>query len=135
MFFAGGALSAGPEIEVPWLPFIIVSLVLVATSFEAYFSVVEADGDVVFYEVAWLDRVKIFSFAKDVARVTAQGPWLVHRRYEHPPTQATVTTARPPGSQVSGDLAKLTSLAEMRSRGLISDADYDAKKQEILARL
>jgi hypothetical protein len=55
---------------------------------------------------------------------------------EGSPAPAPIAAAAAPASEDADDVTKtLASLAELRDRGAITPAEYEAKKAELLARL
>ncbi len=118
----------------------VIGLLLVGSSFRAAITIVERDGTDVAYDISWLERTKATAFAAEVGRVTSQGPW-IGLRDRVPPhlTSETHPTLHPaeitPASALVNPIETLAQLADMRARGLITPAEYDAKKTELLSRL
>jgi hypothetical protein len=119
---------------------LVVGLWLFRSAFHAFISVCNESGDAISYGVAWLERGRAAAFAAEVGRVTSQGPW-IGLRSRVPPVSRPATVAqsssseRAAASPPTAALDALEQLANMRARGLITSAEYETKKAEMLSRL
>ncbi len=80
--------------------------------------------------LVWEDVPRPFELRKKVEEVLYQVPASVAQSSINPPV-ATTPRVSPPNDVE----AKLLQLQQMKEKGLINDAEYEAKRKEILSRL
>ena len=122
-----GALVGVLTIEiVPILGFVLIaiSLSFVVRSVGQGIAVTNSGGGRIIFPVAFVERRRTVEFADHVAELIAR---TTHDR----PAQR----LRPPVAPLSDAAAALKDLEHLREQGLITDAEWQAKRAEILQRI
>jgi hypothetical protein len=104
---------------------LILGILFIAASFRCEISVTNSGGQSIPTRIAYLDRTAASAFVREVGDVLAAS--------QSRPAPDAFRPPQPARARTNEDA--LTELARLNAAGLITPAEYESKKREILARL
>lgn len=123
-FFLGIGVTATPRMEGLGVVLIVIGLLLMIRAPRQAIEVMNSGGGTIRFPVSVFERSRTVEFAHRVSEAVARRP---------APRQA--PAAPIPAPSASSPSEAMTHLNRMREQGLVTDAEYAAKRAQILERL